>query len=495
MKEEQHGPVLEGSASACYWNWWHRNRRVLSLVVLGTVTLAWLIFLFGRWGFDDPYVTYRYTDNLLSGKGLVYNASERTLSTVSPFYALLLAGLGLVWPDVPRVSNCIGLISVVASALLLVRWGQHGQGPAGMIAGLLLSVWPLILQTTGLEKSLFMLLALAGLYAAERSRFVPAACALALAGILRPEGLLIGVVVGLAVVVRRQPVPWRAVILYLVPLTVWYGAMWLTSGSLLPTNLIAKQQQARMSGSTGFFAGFLRLLGQYARQPLYWLHAALAIFGLEQVLVRARHWGPLLAWTALYFLGYGLLGVSPYFWYYATLVPAVLVLVAEGAVGVIRGLGKLRIPRPLATGVAGVLVVCLLAPPLTGITALAWRPDPRLAVYQEIGEWLKSETPQTATVGTLEVGIIGYYSQRTMIDFSGLIQPEIARQLSVEGTYGGSTKWAIEHYAPDYVVLDRVAFSRLPTTNWFTAIYAPVRNFAGLGTLWLTVYKRTEAQL
>jgi hypothetical protein len=125
---------------------------------------------------------------------------------------------------------------------------------------------------------------------------------------------------------------------------------------------------------------------------------------------------------------------------------------------------------------------------------MAWRPDPRLDVYRQIGEWLRSETPPEATVGTLEVGIIGYYSQRTMIDFSGLVQPEVAQQLASAGTYEGSTKWAIERFWPDYVVLDRAAFPRLPATDWFGAAYSPARSFAGLENLWLTVYERTETQ-
>ena len=473
---------------------WRSGECTLLPVLLAAVALAWLLILVGRWGFDDPYVTYRYTSNLLSGKGLVYNPGEKALSTVSPLYALLLAGLGLIWRDVPRVSNAIALTSVAASALLLMTWTKHGQRSGGMIAGLLLCVWPLVLETTGLERSLLMLLALAGFYAAERSQYVAAACALALAGMLRPEGLLAGIVVGASIALRKRGVPWKAALLYAAPVGIWYGALWLTSGSLLPTNLVAKQQQAQMSGGVGYFGGFIRLLRQYARQPLYWLHGALALAGLHQVLVRARHWGLLVAWTALYFVGYSLLAVSPYFWYYATLVPAVVVLVAEGAAGVIRWLSRLRLPRPLATGLAGVLVVCLLAPPLTGTLTIAWRPDARLKVYEEIGTWLRAETPTGATVGTLEVGIIGYYSQRTMVDFSGLVQPEVARQLAAVGTYAGSTKWAIERYEPDYVVLDRSAFPGLPTSDWFGSTYAPVRSFAGLGDLWLTIYQRSEGQ-
>ena len=56
-------------------------------------------------------------------------------------------------------------------------------------------------------------------------------------------------------------------------------------------------------------------------------------------------------------------------------------------------------------------------------------PDQRLSIYPRVGEWLRTHTGPNATVGTLEVGMVGFYSQRPMIDFAGLIQPETALQL------------------------------------------------------------------
>ena len=65
--------------------------------VLGVLILAGLLLFLGRRATDDAYITYRYANNLLSGNGLVYNVGERTLSTTTALYALLLAGLGLIW--------------------------------------------------------------------------------------------------------------------------------------------------------------------------------------------------------------------------------------------------------------------------------------------------------------------------------------------------------------------------------------------------------------
>jgi hypothetical protein len=80
-------------------------------------------------------------------------------------------------------------------------------------------------------------------------------------------------------------------------------------------------------------------------------------------------------------------------------------------------------------------------------------PDPRLEFYRPVGAWLDSNLPPQASVGALEVGIIGYYARRPMIDFAGLLQPDIAAQLTPSTSYEDAAIYAIEHYQPDYLLL------------------------------------------
>jgi hypothetical protein len=270
----------------------------------------------------------------------------------------------------------------------------------------------------------------------------------------------------------------------------WHAGLWLYFGSPLPVTLWAKQQQGRMAISLRFGPGFWDLVQAYGRQPLYWLHGALALVGLGYVVTRARYWAPLLAWTGLYFLAYSLLSVSRYQWYYAPLVPAFVVLVSAGAVALVRAL-RPRLPRLLALGAMGLLILALLAPLWAGTLWLSQNLDPRLAVYEEIGRWIEANTPSTATVGALEVGIIGYYARRPMIDFAGLIQPDVARQFGPDTTYQDSASWAIQVYEPDYVVLPQASGSGFVKEDWFQAAYRPVRDFTNHQDLWLRAYRRS----
>ena len=110
-------------------------------------------------------------------------------------------------------------------------------------------------------------------------------------------------------------------------------------------------------------------------------------------MARARHWLPLLLWTVLYIAGYSLLGVSRYYWYYAPLLPAFAVLVAEGTAALLHSLQRHQIPRLATIGATGLLSITLLAPLVTGVLIGHWNTDPRLGVYREAGQWIEAHTP------------------------------------------------------------------------------------------------------
>jgi hypothetical protein len=466
----------------------------LGALILAILTLTGLVLLLGRWGIDDQFITYRYARNLLLGHGLVYNVGQRTLSTTAPLYAVLLAGLGSLWPNLPALSNVLSAVTLVSSAAILVAWSRsRGQFAMGLVAGLYLCVWPLLLTTFGIETCLYMMLVLAGFFAYDRSNLPLAAGALALAALVRPDAVVAAAALGLYHLIRRQPVDWRPLALYVAVVGAWYGGLWLYYGSPLPVTLLTKQQQGQMSDGLRFGPRFLSLIRGYGHQPLYWVHGVLAVLGLGGVVARWRHWMPLVLWAGLYFVVYLALGVNGYLWYYAPLVPALVVLIAAGAQVVGRFLGRLRVAYGAKTALLGLLLALLLAPLVVGTLDIVWQPDAHLAVYREIGQWLEARTAPSATVGTLEVGIIGYYSQRDMVGFAGLIQPEVARQLTPSTTYEDSARWAIQTYEPDYVVLPRGIFSGLVESDAFRQVYEPVRDFGDGQRLWMSLYRRRES--
>jgi hypothetical protein len=431
--------------------------HTLALACLA-VGLALLLFLgLADYGYDDPFITYRYAQNLIEGRGFVYNEGLRVQSTTTPLYTLLLTLLGHVWSDLPRLSNLLSAASLEMGALFLYLLGRRLEQPvAGAGAALLYSVSPLLLSTFGAETCFYTMLSLGSFYFYAADRRNLATLFAALTALARADGLLVAVILGLHLTIAP-----------------WYIFAWVYFGSPLPTTLFTKQQQAAMLISDSFWQGFLKVLRSYGQKLLYRLHAFFIILGVGWLVgARAWRWVPLLLWTGLYFLAYVILGVSRYFWYYGPLAPAAALLAGLGLAAFLRWLAaRWRRVRSYAPALLILGLLLLLAPQTKSAVSRLQHSDPRQVAYRQVGEWLAANTPPGATVGMLEVGIVGYYARRPVIGFAGLIQPEVARQMARETTYDHTTLWAVQNYQPDYLVIPAGWFSGMTQSEWFKEEY------------------------
>ena len=422
-----------------------------------------LFWFFRTYGYDDPYITYRYASNLAHGAGFVFNAGEHTLSTTTPLYTLILALAGLAGAPIPIASNLIACLSLALGGMAFWYLGEVGQSrAAGITALLLYPLFPLMIGTIGAETALYNALVLLGFLAYARERNVQSAVLLALATLVRADGVLAVLVIAADVLlVRRRAPPWGALLAYVVLLAPWFLFAWGYFGAPLPVTLVAKQRQGMMAISEPFFAGLLRQArDDYWRYPVYRGHFVLAAGGLLYGLARRHLWLLIVGWSLLYVAAYSALGVTSYFWYYGPVIPGFIALIGLGVQALHQLIARLADLR-VAAGAAGLVALALLYPQTAGVRYFAEHRDARLPSYQAAGEWLRAHTPPDSSLGTLEVGVIGYYAQRRMIDFAGLLQPQVALRLTPETTYDDAAIWAFQQFQPDYVVLRRDSLPRL----------------------------------
>jgi hypothetical protein len=471
------------------------SERLLKIAYLA-LAAGWIYALLGGRGYDDPYITYRYAENLAQGQGFVYNSGERVLSTTSPLFTLLLAALRPMWADLPRLANLIGALSLAGGALLLWELARAWGTPlAGWAALVFYPTFPLLLSTLGSETPLYLALCLAAFHAWAMKRPRLAAAWAGLAALARPDGVLAAAAIAAASLagLGRPPAPgavrrslagaWQPALIYASILGAWGVFAWLYFGSPLPVTLAAKQAQGSMAISQTFLAGFVEtILPRYQARFPYPLLGLLALAGAAFSLLRRSPWLLVLGWTAAYFLGYSLLQVSSYFWYYAPLVPAFAALAGLGLDGLLPAAGRWisqpRLRAALNKGLAGVLLLLVIAPwHWAALLRLAQQPDPRLAIYRAAGEWIQANTPSQASLGLLEAGIIGYYARRPVVDFAGLLQPEVARQFSRQTTYEDGAVWAADRYRPEYLLLQEGLFPRLE--QGYAARCRQAQRFAG----------------
>ncbi len=454
----------------------------------------WIIMIWGKWAYDDPFITYRYTNNLLRGIGFVYNPGERVLSTTTPFYTLLLAALSPFWGNLPRIANLVGALSIAAGSLLIFDIARSLKSPiVGWVGLLLYPSFTLLLNTIGSETPLYIAFALASFAFYYRQNFVFTAAFCALTVITRPDGALVPMIIGVDYLVRlwvirhqRQIIPLQpgdhgsdelppassagfrssskllpAILLFFTLTIPWFLFAWVYFGSPIPATLAAKQHQGLMDISREFPAGLLWTFKQHLNSWHHWLQVGLALIGVCQLFLhrRAMTWIVFMAWPFSYFTAYSILGLTSYFWYYAPLIPGLVILIGLGISAIYqlmrRGVSALlslaeskgnrfaiavnertpAVPDKIASLSAAIIIITLALFQAFNMISAASAANPRSMIYRKAGLWLSRNTPIDAKVGTLEVGIIGYYSNRPIVDFAGLIQPEVANYLNHGTTY------------------------------------------------------------
>lgn len=475
-------------------------RFTLLGVYLVTVTLL-LFRAFRGWGYDDPYITYRYAQNIINGVGFVFNPGEQVLSTTTPLFAIILAVLSPIWDNAPHLANLISAFSVALGAVFLWDLSQTWKSPAAGWASLLLyPLFPILLRTTGSETPLFLALCLGGFAFYARKLYYPTAFCAALALLTRPDGILVAGILSLDYIIRiRKPIPWGPILLFSLITAPWVAFAWVYFGSPIPITLTTKIHQGSMAIAMGYLDGAVVLFKNYYSQGNYRIEIFLILVGFAYLLWRSyrdrffRRWLVFYGWIALYFLSYSILNVSSYFWYYAPLVPGIVGLIGLGVEAIVKGvlavfdlLTRRKVdalqskhPTTILTFSMIMIIGALAYFQFEDINQLRREIDQRILIYREIGQWIGDNIPQNASLGALEVGIIGYYGQRPLVDFAGLIKPEVGEQLSRDFQFDEAALWAMKTYHPEYLVLQEAALPAFEEA-YVRGNCVRVKNFKGV---------------
>ena len=488
------------------------------VVILTALNLLYMVRLGPN---DDAYITFRVARNLATGRGPVFNPGEHVLSITTPGYMLLLAAASMISKDFVRLGFALNGLALLATGALLIDLSSaddevgRGAGQRGLLSLLssivaisLTLTFPLLTAAIGMETPLFMAAILAAFAAYRRALrldtdrrsemrwLLATAVAAALAFLLRPDGLLIIVAIGMHWLVTRRRIPWWPIALFLALSLPWLVFSWLYYGSPVPNTLVAKETQALAESVPRWGPGLVQASSDWVRQ--FPIAAVLAVTGLVLALARRRSDRlAMLLWAALTIAAHSLLGVRSYFWYYAPLIPVAALLAGDGAAAAVGGLaGWLRLRRSagLATGFAALaLLLATLVPAASAAASLAQPAVPRRReqAYLQTGEFLHemcASREDAPRVGMAEIGLIGYASDCPIVDFAGLLQREIAH---LRVSPADKATWAILHYQPELVVLSGgTGYPFAPSnSSWFRKRYELEHKTALEGYLSL-VYRR-----
>lgn len=487
------------------WDW---RSFVLPLFLVGlAVTLR---FLPGERTIDDAFITFRYARNILAGNGFVYNPGEHVLGTTTPFYTILLTGMGAflggTQAPFPQIALTLNALADGLTAVMLLDLGRRlGSKLAGASAGLAWAVAPFSVTFAigGLETSVYvaLLVGMAWAYLDRRRKLVALLGALAL--LTRPDALiLIGPLaldrVWLTIkpwITKRDAVDRNLFVevatgsapealIFLVPAVSWTLFATFYFGSPIPHSIAAKSVAYRLPENSAL----VRLLQHYATPFMenltfgvpaiaagMILYLFLFLVGARKALrVTPRAW-PFVAFPWLYFATFALANPLVFRWYLTPPLPFYILIILLGAFHLLENLAPGRPPEPdsridpamrrFHPRIAAVSIL-LIAPAMLNLQGWKLHPDhglsrpaPEMAWYQL--ELLYREASQTVnqTVGPAaaplpvlaagDVGVLGYFTGTRILDTVGLNSLQTINYYPIDPDY-----YASNYAIPPDLILD-----------------------------------------
>jgi hypothetical protein len=452
------------------------RKGLVVLLLLGAgAVFSMHAHIYWDWTEDDAFITYRYSRNLADGNGFVFNLGERVEGYSNFTWVFVAAAALRQGVDPETLCKTVGLIAgllCLPFSWMLARRVRPGLGLVALLGPYYLAISPVLVQhsVAGLESSLFasllcgtLLMAVVGRPGVLRSAvFV---VLLLLIALTRPEGVALAVLLLCFRGLRRLPDRSRdgfrvsrgvqlETLVFVVVFVAYFAWRWTYFGAPFPNTFFAKTR----GGLHGVIDGAQYTL-DFMRDSGGVLFVALALVPMLLHRDRKAYWASLVVLVSYATIVVAAGGDWMYHYrFFAHVLPILAALVSVG-IDVLLSYPRAGTLRAAAihASVALVLLGTLLG---IGNTELRVARIVLPAVkshnylsqnYEELGLWFREHTDVNATIAVSDVGAVGYFSERRILDMFGLIDPHIAR-LRGRMHYKADPRYILSR-APDYIVL------------------------------------------
>jgi hypothetical protein len=458
-------------------------------------------FYYFGWSLDDPYISYRYAENLANGHGLVFNAGEYVEGYSNFLFTLLLALLYKVGLNIIDFSRLIGFFSVIGTILLLYYFlrsfpAEYGSKRTGESGGMLnyLALYLLALSgpfafwaVSGLETGFYTFLAVLGWFCFCKEKrlggrsLVLTEIILLAAALTRPDGIIFAAAIALFLFVarwfpregrslehdeslvappasaRQESLPRTASLyglIFLIPFILYTYWRYHYYGNLLPNTFYAKatgEARFQLTDGIAYMVSFFKTNG----------HVLLFMAAVPFILSPVRRARPLLSGLLIIILTIAMIIYCGGDWmptsrFFVPMLPFLFFLVQEG-VRLVWERVSLHDPLYKKRDLIALLLIAILAGNFyferkeTRLWVYGTRTGTLYQQYVDMGKWMQAILPPDSVFAGAEAGIIPYYSKLRFIDMLGIIDPQVAR---LPG--GLHEKYSAEYVLsrrPDYIVL------------------------------------------
>jgi len=410
---------------------------VLVLVAVLNVLSLGVARMLDYGGRDDAYITYRYAKNLAAGHGLVFNIGDRVEGYSAFLWCLQLAAVSRLGGDIATWGVWLGcachVLCVVGVAWVVARRLSPEHPAAGAMAVGILGACstPLLYYAlSGMETVQHALLVTGGVMGVSLARSwrglaLGVLCA-ALAGISRPEGPALILVVAAALafradLARSRRIRWLIGLLFAASVVIGGQYLWRRSyyGSWFPNTYHAKVGAPDASiiraGLVYIFEFVLATLA-LVWLPIWWRlrDPSRRSWTVAVVLVLGLHVG--FAWA----VGGDFMPMTRF------LIPTIPVLIAALVQCCVRVLNRVT-PSPGRWLVAAAVCLGICGAGLFHrFEFRALRAKNNIADYRRVSDWLVRQAQPDESMALTAIGVIPYYVPIDTYDFFGLTEEAVA---------------------------------------------------------------------
>jgi arabinofuranosyltransferase len=418
----------------------HRERYELSLPLVGLLIAAavagaaWLFLraehrIAGSWGYclDDSWIYATFARNLATGHGFSFNPGEPVAGATGPLYAFILSIFYRTFHEVVWSAKIFGILCQIVAALAVHATVAHllpGRRLLALLTAILTATAPPLVwgMLSGMEIPLYLLLVCAGLAFYVRSRYVAAIILWSIGVWARPDGLFLialGVLAPPREMLRRVLAAAPILLAYFV-FNVAVGGHW------MPQTVGVKAHWTVDPARTwGMLRQWGELWGMPYQRNVFLDEPPLVLpFVLIGAAITIRRW-PILALYALGFpLAFSLFqsSVMQEKRYLLYVVPFGMVLAAFGW----SWLEAWAEGRWRHVGVAAAALCLLFQIAILPGRAerYAWNVQNIEKMQVILARFAGAVTKPGDAVAVNDIGAMGFFSGRYVVDLLGLITPQ-----------------------------------------------------------------------
>lgn len=495
------------------------------LIAIGSSVWFWLIRVW-LWRFDDSFFGYTYAKNLAIGNGFTFNG-EKVIGTSASAPVLLYETIYKIiqWfggaatiRDIAEVISFIALVGIAISAFLFIAKVLRNY-LAGVIAAIFVVGNFFLLSMFGHESILAILFMFLTLILWHYRRYTSAALLFSMAFLCRAESIFLGITLLYFYLSQTTKLSLKAIVtqlvapisVFILPIISWFIFSYIYFHQIFSNSLSFKIIQTGIIGK-----GWLYGLGSYIKLMFFRdLFSQLAfvsivivvllslVYLVRQLFVftKDRRYKEFLllslvfATTVIPIGVYLILSITFYHWF--LFLPVVSMIVLSGIIleSFIRWFGTLKFltKKPiLIQSLRIVFIVVILLPQCLFVYDQSKRMGGgRTKLYEQVGMYLRDHTQKEDTIGYIEVGQIAYFSERKIIDVTGMVTEGV-----IDAHKRGDRMYAYSRYKPDYIILDSPGYTdwliKPREDEYFKQNYSQVHVFMMDGIPTLFLYKHMQ---